>query len=131
MKHTKKDHSTFVSICWKNQAGDCEFGNNSCWFAHEKTTNEKIICNNCDSTFKCRPEYLKHRKQRHLEKVPKCTNIMNGECTYGDDCWFNHQVKRNEEEIIEDIEDRVILKKLLDMVEKITERVVNIEKNRK
>ena len=56
---------------------------------------------------------------------------MNGECVYGDDCWFNHQVKRNEEEIIEDIEDRVILKKLLDMVEKITERVVNIEKNRK
>ena len=132
MKHTKKDHSTFVSICWKNQTGDCEFGNSSCWFSHEETTNEKFNCKSCDLTFECRPEYLKHRKQRHIEKVPMCKNIIKGECVYGDDnCWFNHQVNRNESDIIEKIEDREILKKLLDMVEKITERVVDIEKNRK
>ena len=40
-------------------------------------------------------------------------------------------MNRNESEIIENIEDRVILKKLLDMVErKKPERVVDIEKDK-
>ena len=104
----------------------------SIYISHEETTNEKFNCKSCDLTFECRTEYLKHRKQGHIENIPKCKNITKGECVYGDDnCWFNHQGNRNESEIIEKIKDREILQKLLDMVEKITERVADIKNNRK
>ena len=70
--------------------------------------------------------------------VPNCKNILKGECKYSEDkCWFNHHsISKQNENKTETIEknaneERIVLKKLLDMVEKITERVLTIEKNQK
>ena len=135
MKHNKYDHASNMSICWNYQAGNCEFGDSSCWFGHEETS-ERFKCNTCELDFNCRPDYQKHRKHKHIEMVSNCKHEIKGECVYGEDkCWFKHQSKSkvncNKTETIENMEneDRIILKKLFDMVEKITKRVVEIEKN--
>ena len=131
MQHNKEEHKIKVSVCWNYQAGNCEFQDDSCWFAHKQTnefTSEQFKCNNCQLTFKNRPEYLGHRKLNHMEMVPICKNIIKGKCEYSEDkCWFNHQriskQNKNETETFENNanEERIVLKKLLDMVEKITE----------
>ena len=63
---------------------------------------------------------------------------MKGECKYSEDkCWFKHQSiskeNTNKTETIEKNtnEEIIVLKKLLDMVEKITERVLIIENYQK
>ena len=105
----QEEHKIKVSVCWNYQAGNCEFQDDSCWFAHKQTndfTSEQFKCNTCQFTFKNRLEYLGHRKLNHMEMVPICKNIIKGKCEYSEDkCWFNHQrisnQNKNETETIE------------------------------
>jgi hypothetical protein len=36
MIHRKKEHITSVSECFKNENGGCRFGDEKCWFRHER-----------------------------------------------------------------------------------------------
>ena len=136
MKHSKREHSKSVSICWNFLAGCCEYEDSFCWFVHEKTLVNMmctlLTCNICDLTFKSRQEYLKHRKLFHVEIVPECKKKMDGTCQYGDaKCWFKHSIKEyntKEQNGGKNIENNEVVEKLFDIVEKVTERLAKIEK---
>ena len=34
MEHKKRLHEEKVTLCWKFEAGICDFGESSCWFSH-------------------------------------------------------------------------------------------------
>jgi hypothetical protein len=38
MIHKKEEHLHSVSDCFENENGWCRFGDNNCWFKHEKKT---------------------------------------------------------------------------------------------
>ena len=107
-----------------------------CWFSHEKAkvnmTQYSLKCNICDLTFNSRPEYLKHRKLVHIDLVPECKNIKEGACQYGDtNCWFKHNIEKyytKGQKECESIEYNEVVKKLFDIVEKVTERFAKFEK---
>ena len=136
MKHNKTKHTENVSVCWNFVAGFCQYEDSFCWFAHEKAkvnTNQcNSKCNICDLTFNSRPEYLKHRKLVHIDLVPECKNIREGACPYGDTkCWFKHNLEKyhtKEQNVGENIEYNEVVKKLFDIVEKVTERLTKLEK---
>ena len=72
-------------------------------------------------------------KFNHSELVSTCKNYVQGTCEYDDACWFVHgpgDIKSANEENENLIgEDRLLLKKLVEMVEKLTKRVIEIETN--
>ena len=53
MSHKKKKHGNKVAIYWKCLAGNCIFGDASCWFLHseseESCTTPEWKCNLCDN----------------------------------------------------------------------------------
>ena len=66
-------------------------------------------------------------KSNHIELVSTCRNYVQGKCEYDMACWFVHgptdRMNTNEgnEKLIG--EDRILLKRLVEMVEKLTKRV--------
>ena len=75
---------------------------------------------------------MKDRKLVHIDLVHECQNIKEGACQYGDtNCWFKHNIEKyhtkgqNEGESIEYNE---VVKKLFDIVEKVTERLAKFGK---
>ena len=138
-KHNKIRHAENVSICWNFLSGFCPYADSFCWFAHKKPevtmAQYSLKCSICDSTFNSRSEFLKHRKLMHIDLVPECNNIKEGGCRYGDkNCWFKHHseayhtTKQNEGESMEYNE---VVKKLFDIVEKVTERLATLENSNK
>ena len=58
---------------------------------HPLTEKEPSIkCNHCENTFTSKRDLMVHKKREHAEKVQLCINISNGECIYGNGCWFKH-----------------------------------------
>ena len=83
-------------------------------------------CNFCENQFQTEPELFKHKKNLHAELVPACKNYLRKNCTFENECWFSHKNK-NEEKSLEKNEDRILLERLIIMVEKLTARIVEIE----
>ena len=137
MIHSKMEHTKSVRVCWNFEAGCCEYEDSFCWFAHEKPkanmTQYNSKCNICDSTFKSRPEYLRHRKLFHVDIVPECIHHIEGACQYRDkNCWFKHSIEKSytkEQNEGEKIEYKEAMGKLFDIVEKVTERLAMLEKS--
>ena len=136
MQHSKKQHTEQVSVCWKFLDGNCDFGNDFCWFLHDTSTEKMSIkskCKVCDSTYNSRAALMKHKKYNHAEMVPDCKNMI--KCEYSDkNCWFNHSDKtedKNKKVEKENHEDKILLQKLMELVEKISERLIIIETNQK
>ena len=67
---------------------------------------------------------MNHRKEDHAEKVPICTNYLNGSCEYVT-CWFKHSETINEKTNL--IENKNLTEKLLNMMEKFVERLAMME----
>ena len=66
--------------------------------------------------------------------VTSCKRYVKGNCMYDDHtCWFIHHktenMNKNDGSERKDDEDRIIIKRLIDMVEKLTKRIVELEKN--
>jgi hypothetical protein len=137
MKHSKMEHTKSLSVCWNFVAGCCDYEESFCWFAHEKNKVNMMCtyskCNIYDLTLKSRPEYLKHRKQFHIDIVPECKNKMNGACQYGNtNCWFKYKIEKyntKEQNESDKIEHNKVVEKLFDIVEKVTERLAKLEKS--
>ena len=82
-----------------------------------------------------------HRKQHHVELVQSCRQYRLGTCKYASDkCWFRHSdttesiTNKNEENVNEGEKSEQIIKynqevieKLFNMMEKMTERIVQME----
>ena len=134
MNHRKKQHTDKLANCWKFAVGTCQYGSH-CWFKHWENEEEprEIKCNLCEKLFTTLSDFHTHKKQKHKQSVQICRNSNNGKCRYGVQfCWFNYEISNEEVNSNERINDKQeVLEKLFGMVEKVTERVINIENDRK
>ena len=132
MKHKKTEHSEQVANCWKFAVDNCHYGDDKCWFKHLRNEKEQkeIKCHWCEKVFQTQCDFLKHKKQKHKQFVPKCRNSYNGKCSYREElCWFIHD--ENSEGFIDvekTNENQEVFEKIFGMMEKITERVMHVEK---
>ena len=126
MVHKKQHHIEMIDTCWGFVAGNCVFGDKKCWFRHSPTKLSDIKCKLCTENFETKPEYMKHRKEKHETVVPICQNSSS--CKY-EFCWFIHK-GTDENEIpneIEEMENNVVIERLFDLVEKLGERIKKLE----
>ena len=96
MKHKKSKHYEKVAICRQFAMGNCEFGDQSCWFNHHLPAHnletENFKCRSCEEEFRFQSDCLKHRKQAHNHLVALCRNATDGTCKLGKlNCWFNRE----------------------------------------
>ena len=130
--HNSDDHREHVSFCWNFQRGECDYKNN-CWFIHEKKDIiiDKFKCVSCDKFFSNKAEFLRHKKLHHKEEVSICRQFEAGKCVFGDRmCWFIHKTENKNDEK-DNTEDESLIKRLGDMVEKLTKQVIEMEDNRR
>ena len=123
MQDKKVHHKEKVNGCWNFSSGNCEFGDNLCWFLHSgglERSKKEIKCHICEKVFENKPDFMQHKKIEHGEIVQMCTN--KNSCSY-QNCWFCHEPcqKQNDEK-------QEVTEKILSMVEKFTQRIVNLEK---
>ena len=139
MMHKKSKHIENVSFCLNFESNSCMYGDDNCWYVHEPQeepeTFEEFKCNECDEEFNHRNDYLKHRKKNHIESVPICNKFKHGECTFGSEkCWFNHKNESkniaSEEKHENFLEKNEIIQRMLKMMENLTKRITDIEKNK-
>ena len=80
-------------------------------------------CSLCDKTFERMAFFMTHKKLEHTESVKLCKKNVEGNCPYSKNCWFIHEhlnKKENENQ-------NKTIKKLFDIVEKYTSKVINFE----
>ena len=136
MMHKKEKHIEKVSFCWNFSTNTCVWGDEKCWFVHEpepETFND-FRCDICNKEFNLPSEFLKHRKIKHEDTVPICKNFKTGKCIHGSEkCWFKHEVdgtvKEPEKDINEKLENNEVVQKIFRMLEKMTKRITDMEKN--
>ena len=131
MKHRKEIHADKVQPCIFFSVGTCHYGDALCWFNHEKTCSEvfqkvsQLICRICNKEYKTRSDFMNHRKNEHTEGVPMCRNYLNGSCEYVS-CWFRHLEAAAKHKDV--IEEENITEKLVNMMEKLAQRLSMLEK---
>ena len=130
MVHKKKEHREKVRICWNYSTGKCEFGDNACWFLHtDASKSGEVDCSICGKLFPNINHLLNHKKKDHVISVEQCKNERSSSCKYGaQNCWYQHNLKTNNEG--NDVNKEVI-EKLFKMMEQFTERIINLENQRK
>ena len=131
MLHKKLQHLEQISMCWDFATGNCPFGDDRCWFRHSVLKTSEVKCKICDDKFATRSDYQKHRKQKHPSLVPRCKDVASGKmCKYGIHCWFKHKEFEELETAVENenIEKKEVIEKLLDKIEKMSERITQLEK---
>ena len=126
MKHKKTEHREKISIC--RNAGGCMYGD-SCWFNHDKILEfvEPNIfkCTICGIIFDNINDLMKHKKHEHGKTVKKCNN--GGKCFFGkQNCWFHHN-QENDNDQHHDNENKETTQKLFSMMEKFTNRIIELE----
>ena len=135
MSHKKIEHAVKVATCWNFSSGKCDFQDEECWFIHRlngKHDIKQLTCSFCDKIFSVLPELLKHRKKEHKDLIAPCRNILKGACKYGTSkCWFNHDdiENPNESEVNVNKENNNVIQKLFEMMETMTERIVQMEES--
>ena len=113
--------------------GHCERAS-ECWYRHDETAEpvaKESKCSLCDKVFKTRYDFMHHKKNAHPEIVPECRDNY-GTCKIGvTKCWFiHHDIEvNNENDIRENAhgKNQEMIEKLFDMVEKFTERIIQLE----
>ena len=69
MRHKKNEHEENVNTCWKFTARNCTFGDDKCWFMHNreiKSTEYK--CQLCEKVFATLPDFMQYRKRFHKQE---------------------------------------------------------------
>ena len=117
MKHKKVKHREKVSICKNYNDSGCPFEDEKCWFLHIRNE-ETFKCNICDTSLESKSDFMKHRRNKHKERVQMCKNKE--KCVFGNSCWFIHEAldnqkinKNNEkkENIVKNFEVKKVSKK--------------------
>ena len=68
---------------------------------------------------------MKHKKKNHPDSVPTCRQL--DRCMFEPRCWYRHDNESLKNEEMNDNSE--LLKKLIDMMEIFSNKIVNIEKN--
>ena len=135
--HKKENHIEKVNFCRNFSNNTCIYGDEKCWFVHEPEpeTSNDFHCYICDKEFNLLSEFLKHRKINHENTVPACKKLKSGKCPYGSEkCFFKHKkdetVKEQDNEINDKFENNEVVQKIFKMMETMTKRITDIEKNK-
>ena len=149
MKHRKSDHSQIVKMCKYYTQNKCAYNNDICWYKHDKADmfceqqKDRISynCKFCDNSFKDKSDFMEHKKNAHIQAVPKCKNFMKGNCSFNNDkCWYSHSAYTPENTQENTQEDLVFQKgqekhqppdmilRLFSMMEKMIVKVDSLEK---
>ena len=77
----------------------------------------------------CQYKLLRHKKQEHGHLVEMCRNWENGKCVYESrNCLFRHEIgEKTIESDKSTNEQNEVIEKLFRMLEKMTERILQIE----
>ena len=127
MMHNKRSHIEKVKPCQNFLKGHCDYTDIECWFSHAQAADSvrKVFeCHYCSEKFNFHSEFMTHKKKQHKESVPRCREQIN--CRFGEKCWFLHFNGENEIEY-ENGKNQDYLLKLFDMVEKFTNRIIQLE----
>ena len=131
MAHDKKNHIEKVQPCKNYLAGECDYGDQDCWFIHDlnlQKSSREYTCSFCKKGFILRSDLMLHKKQEHKESVSKCKNTVN--CQYVN-CWYIHSeqnitngeiAKENEKNTNQDISE-----KLFDMIENLSGKITELQ----
>ena len=135
MMHKKLKHIERVSFCSNFATSSCIYGDQRCWFVHEpeEPQTEVFKCDSCEREFRSAPEFLRHRKIKHPQSVPVCDKFTSEECTFGSKkCWFRHETDENndvkDEKNDKKFENNETVQKIFKMMENLTKRITDIEK---
>ena len=127
MTHRKKEHVEKVDACRLFSEGKCYLGDMDCWYTHSES-NKTFKCKYCENEFKNRYDFMKHRKEEHPQFVPNCRKETNGTCQFGaHNCWFKHIEIENSNEHTNIDKNQELIGKLFNMVEKFTQRILELE----
>ena len=126
MVHKKVNHVEKVSLCWNFTDGSCIYGEESCWFIHNKQEQKSITCKICEETFISISKFMKHKKSEHIENVKLCMKDKEGQCPYLENCWFVHGQNEHLNKK-ENVSHDKTIQNLMDIVEKFTKKVVAVE----
>ena len=120
MSHKKMEHTVHVRQCWNYSTETCMYGETDCWFIHKgQASVPEFKCKLCDKHFLNRAELQQHRKSVHPNTIPMCKNILNGgRCLFEKNCLFKHV----ESETVK-LENSEVMMKILDFMEKVTEKI--------
>ena len=113
----------------------CTYGEDKCWFSHKRNDSQadqnSSNCYVCGRSFNSTTLFMKHMKAEHHEKVKDCKKYNEGKCSFYENCWFKHEVLDKEEnqkdEEVNNENNVEMMKKLLEIVEKYTKRIVDVE----
>ena len=123
-------HTDEVKTCPHFLEGCCAFDSNECWFNHPVSsvprTPKSVKCRFCEKTFPNKSDFMEHRKLEHPHKISACKKEMEGSCRFGaEKCWYSHKYLHQNNQT--ENQDPELIKRLLTMMEKFTERIQNIE----
>ena len=48
MEHKKRQHQEKINVCWNYSTGNCQYGDEKCWFLHRETNETRIECTQCE-----------------------------------------------------------------------------------
>ena len=137
MIHRKIEHEEKVKPCRNFSGGKCDFRDDECWYLHRESFQEKSLtkftCSICEQVFVNRSEFMQHRKRNHVLAVAYCNKATSGNCIFGqENCWFQHGEKnKNKEKPNGSLYKDEIIRKIFDMMESFTQRIVEVEKTTK
>ena len=80
MVHRRDNHYDLLKTCRYFLMGNCQFGNEKCFYRHEENGSIKFKCNFCENVLNTKDELMKHRKQQHEETVSNCRDYQKGYC---------------------------------------------------
>ena len=94
--HIKMKHDEMVKPCKYFMQGRCMFSDEDCWNSHNSQniqtieTSIEFYCQHCNKVFNVKSEFMKHRKQQHLQSVALCRENNNNKCRFKNECWYRH-----------------------------------------
>ena len=117
MNHKRDVHKNMIT-CKFFQEKRCKFSEDMCWYKHtekkheaqrkDKNVLEVIQCHVCDQKFRKTNDMMQHKKTQHPDQVRECKANKEGNCSFGNRCWYIHKdleteinVEDNEYEDIE------------------------------
>ena len=154
MNHRKMEHPSNKK-CRYYQTEACRFDSETCWYIHAIESPKGLYqnkgydnsCDQCAKMFESKLDLMKHRKTEHSDKVAKCINFAQGNCSFTESsCWFMHDEGRSKmdmhignehesevkEQVFQEARDKSppdFVAKIMNLIETLSIQVGKLEKN--
>lgn len=96
-KHIASKHPK-MRICRFYLEKRCRYGDEDCFYLHERKAENNFNCNMCGKDFDMKTDMMMHRKNDHLDRLIPCRNFFKDKniCQFEDDeCWYRHELSKS------------------------------------